>query len=328
MSTHFNRASSSAPAKIILFGEHFVVYSNPAIVAAIDRRIRVQAEVIDKSRINIKSGETSLSVPIDSNDNYIMSLDSSSISLFPIFKCIKYVFKEENLSNVGVNIEIDSQIPYGEGLGSSAASCVSTVAALYSLFSDPDKSLIFETARIMEQNIHTNSSGVDCYVSTFGGIVNFEPDKGFSNIRPKKKFTLLIGTSGIKHSTGKVVSQVRQFRQKNSTVFKELSSKAQVICERAINSMNEGDESELGNLLTENHKLLSILGVSHPEIEKLIEICLDNGALGAKMTGAGKGGAVIALIPKDSSKEILAKIGRGSSKWMLVEFDYDGVILG
>jgi mevalonate kinase len=328
MNTHFNRASSSAPAKIILFGEHFVVYSNPAIVAAIDRRIRVQAEVIDKSRINIKSGENSLSVPIDSNDKYIMSLDSSSISLFPIFKCIKYVFKEKNLSNVGVNIEIDSQIPYGEGLGSSAASCVSTVAALYSLFSDPDKSLIFETARIMEQNIHTNSSGVDCYVSTFGGIVNFEPDKGFSNIRPKKKFTLLIGTSGIKHSTGKVVSQVRQFRQKNSTVFKELSSKAQVICKRAINSMNEGDESELGNLLTENHKLLSILGVSHPEIEKLIEICLDNGALGAKMTGAGKGGAVIALIPKDSSKEILAKIGRGSSKWMLVEFDYDGVILG
>src|SRR5688500_6419619 len=145
MNTHFNRAASSAPAKIILFGEHFVVYSNPAIVAAIDKRIRVQAEVNDKSRINIKSGENSLSVPINSNDNYIMSLDNSSISLFPIFKCIKHVFKEKNLSNVGVNIEIDSQIPHGEGLGSSAASCVSTVAALYSLFSNPDKSLIFET---------------------------------------------------------------------------------------------------------------------------------------------------------------------------------------
>jgi mevalonate kinase len=92
--------------------------------------------------------------------------------------------------------------------------------------------------------------------------------------------------------------------------------------------MNKGDESELGNLLTENHKLLSLLGVSHPEIEKLIEISLDNGALGAKLTGAGKGGAVIALIPKDSSKEILAKIGSGPGKWMLVEFDYDGVILG
>ena len=92
--------------------------------------------------------------------------------------------------------------------------------------------------------------------------------------------------------------------------------------------MNEGDESELGNLLTENHKLLSLLGVSHPEIEKLIEISLDNGALGAKLTGAGKGGAVIALIPQDSSKEILAKIDSGSGKWMLVEFDYDGVILG
>ena len=94
---------------------------------------------------------------------------------------------------MGIDLDIDSQIPYGEGLGSSAASCVSTVA-LYSLFSNRDRNQIYETARIMEQNIHTNSSGIDCYVSTFGGIVNFEPNKGFSNIRPKKKFTLLVGT--------------------------------------------------------------------------------------------------------------------------------------
>ena len=328
MNTHTNRSVSSAPAKIILFGEHFVVYNNPAIIAAINRRIRVTAQLNDKSRVNIKSGENSLSVPINSNDSFIMSHDNSAISLFPIFKCVKHVFKEKNLVNVGVNLDIDSQIPHGEGLGSSAASCVSTVAALYSLFSNLDKNQIYETARVMEQNIHTNSSGVDCYVSTFGGIMNFEPEIGFSKVRPKKKFTLLIGTSGIKHSTGEVVSQVRQFRQKNSSVFDDLSSKARAICKKAISSMNEGNESELGNLLTDNHKLLSTLGVSHSEIEKLIENCLDNGALGAKLTGAGKGGAVIALVPNDSSEEILAKIGRGPGKWILVEFDYDGVIPG
>ena len=328
MNTHINWAVSSAPAKVILFGEHFVVYNNPAIVAAINRRIHVQVQINDKSRINIRSGENSLSVPVNSNDNDIMSHDTSSVSLFPIFKCIKYVLKEKNRSNVGVNLEIESQIPHGEGLGSSAASCVSSVAALYSLFSDLDKSQIYETARIMEQNIHTNSSGVDCYVSTFGGIVNYEPDKGFSYVSPKKKFTLLIGTSGIKHSTGKVVSQVRQFRQENSSVFKDLTSKARAICKKAVNSMNEGDELELGNLLSENHKLLASLEVSHPEIEKMIKSCLDNGAFGAKLTGAGMGGAVIALIPKDSGKEILVKMSRGTGKWMLVELDYDGVTLG
>ena len=328
MNTRINMAVSSAPAKVILFGEHFVVYNNPAIVAAINRRINVAAQLNDKLRVNIKSGENSLSVPLNSNYRYIMSQDNSSISLFPIFKCVEHVFKEKNLVNKGVNLEIESQIPYGEGLGSSAASCVSTVAALYSLFSDHNKNQIYETARIMEQNIHTNSSGVDCYVSTFGGIVNFEPEKGFSKIRPRKKFTLLIGTSGVKHSTGKVVSQVRQFREKNPSVFGELSSKAHTICKKAISSMNEGNESELGSLLTENHKLLSILGVSHPEIEKLIKICLNNGALGAKLTGAGKGGAVIALIPTDSSDEVIAKIGSGPGKWIQVEFDYDGVILG
>ena len=328
MNSHINRAVSSAPAKVILFGEHFVVYNNPAIVAAINRRIRVQAQLIDKSRINIKSGENSLNVPINSNDSFVVSHDNCSIPLFPIFKCVKHVFKEKNVGNVGVDLEIHSQITHGEGLGSSAASCVSTIAALYSLFSDLDKNKIYETARIMERNIHTNSSGLDCYVSTFGGIVNFEPEKGFNKIRPRKKFTLLIGTSGIKHSTGRVVSQVRQFREKNSSVFKDLSSKAYMICNKAISSMNEGNEPELGNLLTENHKLLSTLGVSHPEIEKLIEICLDNGALGAKLTGAGKGGAIIALIPNDSSEEMLAKMGRGPGKWTIVEFDYDGVIHG
>jgi mevalonate kinase len=328
MNTYTSRAVSSAPGKIILFGEHFVVYNNPAIIAAINRRIRVAAQLNDKSRVNIKSGENSLSVPVNSNDSFIMSHDNSAISLFPIFKCVKHVFKEKNLVNVGVNLEIDSQIPHGEGLGSSAASCVSTVAALYSLFSDLDKNQIYETARVMEQNIHTNSSGVDCYVSTFGGIMNFEPEIGFSKVRPKKKFTLLIGTSGIKHSTGEVVSQVRQFSEKNSSVFDDLLSKARAICKKAISSMNEGNESEIGNLLNDNHKLLSTLGVSHPEIEKLIENCLDNGALGAKLTGAGKGGAVIALVPNDSSEEILEKIGKGPGKWILVEFDYDGVIPG
>jgi mevalonate kinase len=225
-------------------------------------------------------------------------------------------------------LDIQSQIPYGEGLGSSAASCVATVAALYSLFSDRDKNQIYETAKIMEKNIHTNSSGVDCYVSTFGGIVNYEPDKGFSNIRTKKNFTLLIGSTGVKRSTGKVVSQVKQFREKKIPFFKDLSSKAQIICKKAMNSMLEGNEVELGNLLTENHKLLSALGVSHPMIEKLIERCLDDGALGAKLTGAGGGGAIIALIPTDTSEEISTRIIRGPGKWMLVEFDHNGVAFG
>ena len=328
MNNHYGKAVSSAPGKIILFGEHFVVYKNPAIVAAINKRIQVHAQVNDKLRINIKSGENSLSVPTESNEERVKVHHNSMSFLYPIYKCVKHVLSEKDNLNVGINLDIQSQIPYGEGLGSSAASCVATVAALYSLFSDHDKNQIYETAKIMEKNIHTNSSGVDCYVSTFGGIVNYEPDKGFSNIRTKKNFTLLIGSTGVKRSTGKVVSQVKQFREKKIPFFKDLSSKAQIICKKAMNSMVEGNEVELGNLLTENHKLLSALGVSHPMIEKLIERCLDDGALGAKLTGAGGGGAIIALLPTDTSKEISTRISRGPGKWMLVEFDHKGVAFG
>jgi mevalonate kinase len=325
MKNCINKAESSAPAKVILFGEHFVVYKNPAIVAAINKRIQVHAQVNDNSLINIKSADNSLSVPTTSNEVLVKARDRSLSFLYPTLKCVKHVLSEKDNLKVGINLDIDSQVPYGEGLGSSAALCVATVGALYCLFSDRDRKQIYETAKIMEQNIHMNSSGVDCYVSTFGGIVNYEPDKGFSNIRTKKNFTLLIGTTGLKHSTGEVVSQIKHFKEKNSTLFRDLSSKAQMICKRAMNSMLEGNEVELGNLLTENHKLLNALGVSHPMIEKLIERCLNNGAIGAKLTGAGRGGAVIALIPSDTCKEISTKISRGSGKWMLVEFDHRGV---
>lgn len=328
MNDHLNEAVSSAPAKVILFGEHFVVYKNPAIVTAINKRIKVHAQVNDNMHISIKSGDYSLNVRTTSKVDPVLAPDESLSFLYPIFKCVKHVLSEQNGHNVGINLDVDSQIPYGEGLGSSAASCVATVAALYSLFSYRDRDRIYRTAKAMEENIHMNSSGIDCYVSTFGGIVNYEPDRGFSNIRIKKNFSLLIGTTGVKHATGEVVSQVRHFREKNITLFKDLSSKARMICKRALNSILEGNEVELGDLLTENHKLLTLLGVSHPMIEKLIERCLDNGALGAKLTGAGRGGAIIALIPSESRKEISDRISKGSEKWMLVEFDHNGVAFG
>lgn len=328
MNNHTHKAISSAPAKVILFGEHFVVYKNPAIVGAINKRIHVRAEVNKILSINIKSGKNTVSVPITSNASVMKVHDNSLSFLYPIFRCVKHVLSEEYKQTIGINMNITSEIPYGEGLGSSAASCVATVAALYSLFSKSDKNHIYDTAKIMEQNIHTYSSGIDCYVSTFGGIVNYEPDKGFSNIKARKKFTLLIGTTGVKHSTGEVVSQVKLFRQKNFTLFKELCSKASMICTRAKKAMIEGNELELGKLLTENHKLLHMLDVSHPLVEKLIERCMNIGALGAKLTGAGRGGAIIALMPTETSKDMATRISRESGRWMLVEFDHNGVAIG
>ena len=328
MNNHLKEAVSSAPAKVILFGEHFVVYRNPAIAAAINKRIKVHAQVNENMHINIKSREYSLNVRATSNVDPVLTPDSSLSFLYPIFKCVKHVLSEQHNHNIGINLVVDSQVPYGEGLGSSAASCVATVAALYSLFSYRDRGRIYGTAKTMEENIHMNSSGIDCYVSTFGGIVNYETDKGFNNIRIKKNFTLLIGTTGVKHATGQVVSQVSQFREKNLTLFKDLSSRARMICRRALDSILKGNEVELGKLLTENQKLLTLLGVSHPVIEKLIERCLDNGALGAKLTGAGRGGAIIALIPSESCKEISDRIRKGSEKWMQVEFDHNGVAFG
>ena len=114
MNNHSNKVVSSAPAKIILFGEHFVVYKNPAIAAAINKRIQVHAQVNNKLRINIKSGENSLSLPITSNDDTVAIGDISLSFLYPIFKCVKHVLSEKTKLNAGINLDIDSQIPFGK----------------------------------------------------------------------------------------------------------------------------------------------------------------------------------------------------------------------
>ena len=100
MNNHYGKAVSSAPGKIILFGEHFVVYKNPAIVAAINKRIQVHAQVNDKLRINIKSGENSLSVPTESNEERVKVHHNSMSFLYPIYKCVKHVLSEKDNLNV------------------------------------------------------------------------------------------------------------------------------------------------------------------------------------------------------------------------------------
>ena len=117
MNNSINKAVSSAPAKVILFGEHFVVYNNPAIVAAINKRIHVDAQTNNKLRINIKSGESSICTLTKGNADLVSIRDKHMSFLYPIFKCVSHVLSEKNKSNIGIDLDIDSQIPYGEGLG-------------------------------------------------------------------------------------------------------------------------------------------------------------------------------------------------------------------
>jgi mevalonate kinase len=319
-------AETSAPAKIILFGEHFVVYNKPAILASVTKRIKVAAHLNNSKTINIKSDLGIEASYKESDFNIIKGANDSQTILYPLYESARSVLSERH-QILGLDILVNSEFPYGLGLGSSAASCVATVAAVDSLFHKPDKQYVCDKAIKSERLIHNNSSGADCYISTFGGLIYYIKNTGFNKIYCRKDLSLLIGNTGIRHSTGALVSSVKKFKDENSSLFNNLSRRAENICRDAFTAITKGDERKLGKLMRENHTLLQQIGVSHDKIDYLVNVCVENGALGAKLTGAGGGGIMIALVPQEEKLKLISIIEKNGCECMAVEIDFNGLML-
>ena len=161
-----------------------------------------------------------------------------------------------------------------------------------------------------EKIIHENSSGADCYVSSFGGLIYFVKNIMNKKIRPKKALSLIVVNTGIKHSTKTLVSLVKNYRHENMSLYNDLASRAASICEQAVLAINLGDQNKLGQLMNENHALLNELGVSNEIINDLVGFCIDKGASGAKVTGAGGGGSIVVLLPDEYETSIISEISK------------------
>jgi mevalonate kinase len=325
---------ASAPAKVILFGEHFVVYGGPAILAAINKRISVDARTIihEQNKIVIRSdigvaGEYH-------NKGEFNALEGGSKAksvLDPLYGAIRQVLlmrnKEKN-NDIGIEIRISSRVPPGIGLGSSAASCVASVAAVDSLFQkNPSRQKVCELAIESERLIHKRTSGADCYISTFGGLMQYYGNsKSFKNIQTKGSLPLVIASTGIKHSTSDLVAGVKRFKDTNRILFESLSKQASDICLQAFTAIESGKCDKVGELMNENQIILQQIGVSHHKVRDIIDICSKAGAIGAKITGAGGGGAVIALAAsKQESTKIASRVKAAGYQSFEVEIDYNGL---
>lgn len=320
------KGKASAPAKIILFGEHFVVYGNPAILASIDRRINVSVKKGKEGKVTIRSDIASGEFE-GSTFRLIEGFNARTV-LDPLYFAARHAL-ESRKQNIGLEITIKSDIPYGVGLGSSAASLVATIAAIESLLGRPDKKKICEGAIEAERIIHKNSSGADCFVSTFGGMIHYSRGGGFKKIDSKTKVPLVIGDTGIKHNTGELVSSVRKLKEASQMAFAGLMSQAKDICNQALAALGSGNIEHLGMLMNESQLLLERLGVSHEKADELIGVARRSGALGTKMTGAGGGGAIIALAAsKEEGERIAADIKAVGFSAFEVEIDPKGLIVG
>ena len=326
-----SHGKASAPAKVILFGEHFVVYGSPAILAAINKRISVDARTIihDENKIVIRS-DIGVAGEYRNNGefNALEGGSEAKAVLDPLYGAIRQVLLLRNKKNMGIEIGISSRVPPGIGLGSSAASCVATVAAVDSLFQkNPSRQKVCELAIESERLIHKRTSGADCYVSTFGGLMQYYgKSKSFKNIETKGSLSLVVASTGIKHSTSDLVAGVKRFKDTNRILFESLSKQASDICLQACTAIKSGKCDKIGELMNENQIILQQIGISHHKVRDIIDICSKAGAMGAKITGAGGGGAVIALAAsKQESTKIASHVKAAGYQSFEVEIDYKGL---
>ena len=282
---------AKAPGKIILFGEHFVVYQNRAILGAINKYATVTSEKTNTDNILVSSSLGQSSIQKDEDVSNVEK------KFRPFFYIAKQVIEKNNFDK-GITIKIESDIPIGAGLGSSSACCVAAAASILNLFNITDEKEVLELAINAEKTIFPNTSGADCTVSVSGGIIEYQKEKGFSKIETENEFNFIIIDSEQVHSTDKVVERVRKFKENNSDVFTELCSEEERLITKALDSMKKNDLETIGKCMAQNQMFLEQIGVSNDELLSITKE-IEKITFGAKITGAGYGGCIIALIQKD-----------------------------
>ena len=309
------KSIASAPGKVILFGEHFVVYGVKAILCSINKRVTVTAEKTSERKISINSKIGKL----DLDPNKLISEINSPLKPF-------YYLANKAIENkdTGIHIQIDSEIPLGAGLGSSSACCVAGAAAIFKLFGNISREEVLKLAIEAERTIFENTSGADCTVCTYGGIMEYDKNKGFKKIEYEPNFQLVIINSNIEHSTQSMVSKVKEFENKNKEEFSKLSNLESKLVEDVLKLVKENKIQEIGQKMNQNQEYLEKIGISNKELTKMIKIGQES-SFGAKITGSGGGGCIFALTNESNLQNILKKFKDNNYECFSTKIDFKGL---
>ena len=287
------KSIASAPAKIILFGEHFVVHGTKAILAAIDKRVTVTSTFTDNKTIKVNSQLGTIEVPI--------SYEEVKNEFRPfVYLANKMINSNQNVN--GLEITIDSDIPIGVGLGSSSACCVAAAGSIFGLFKEWSSEDILKMSIESEKTIFPDTSGADCTVCTYGGMIEYPSIEKIGNTFD---LNLLIANSMIPHNTKNSVEKVNKFKENNEERFSQLCDLETKLIDEVITTMKKNDANTFGLKMSENQKYLEEIQVSNDTLRDMIN-SLKEISLGTKITGAGDGGCVIALVKDENMSKVPA----------------------
>jgi mevalonate kinase len=294
MGTWVNRQGRGhAFGKVILLGEHAVVYGVPALATSLKQGVQALA-------LPGPVGRAHLSAPS-------WGLEATPDGSGPVATAFRVVLDELGTLERGVEVVLDPQIPLGAGLGASAALAVATIRALCALAGMAlDSERLAEVALGSERVFHGNPSGLDHSLAIHGGVRYFVRTGVFEPVRLAAGFPLLVGYSGRPGATRDTVSRVAAlYRGQRAATEKRFHAVGEIV-EAGRAALEANDLAALGDCLTENHRILRGLGVSTPALDRMVDLALEAGALGAKLTGGGGGGCAIALSPSDPDPVAMA----------------------
>ena len=306
-------STGSGKGKVILFGEHFVVYGLPALAAGIASV--TTAKITRVRSFGWKLVDNRPAMPGYKEKKY----EEQKVSIDNMLKHLNI-----DTTKTGFQIDLEGDLVCASGIGASAASCVAIARALseeYSLGLNDNQ--VNETAFIGETGYHGTPSGLDNTASTFGGLIWFERDLNggpprFEKLKLGKSANLVIASTGLTASTKVVVGDVRKKKDTDPDWFDSMSKQYNQLVNDAKESLITLDFDKVGELMNKNHELLQQLTVSCKELDNLVELARENGAIGAKMTGTGRGGNMIALAPDEATMNVIAealKKGGAAGVW-------------
>lgn len=305
----------SAPGKIILFGEHSVVYGKGAIASAIDLRTYTDGKLLKEKAIKIHAHDLKipgLSISFSEKDVFLgTDYGKAGFVVSYVKSAIERVLDEYG-SRKGFEVSIRSDIPVGAGLGSSAAVVVPTIKLLSELLEmNLSNEAISQMGKDVEIEVQGSSSGIDPAVSALGGGIYFK--KGKIERFSAPKLPIIIGYTGEKGSTKVLLEKVKSLKESYPNIVCGIMNSMDEITDSGRKILSEGgDLTELGALININNGLLEAIGVSTKDLSDLVFASRMSGALGAKITGAGGGGCMYALVPeKQAEVETAIKIAGG-----------------
>jgi mevalonate kinase len=294
---------ATAPGKIILFGEHAVVYGRPAIAVPVTQ-LRAKAVIAPdplapQGRVQVSAPDVGVEASLDElPDDHPLAL---------AVRAVMALLSIERLP--ALRLTVSSTIPIASGLGSGAAVSAAIARALSAFLGHPfADDQVSHIAYQVDQVHHGTPSGIDNTVIAYAQPIFFHRGQPFLRLCAAQPFTVVIGNSGVPSSTAAVVGDVRRRLEATPEPYETLFDEIAEIAIQARSAIEGGRAGTLGDLMKRNHALLQKLDVSSPELDRLVEAALAAGANGAKLCGAGRGGNMIALAAPESAPVIAGSL--------------------